>query len=114
MNGDESPESESSAAAEAREHYQEGTRLYAEGRYEEAIVEFEHAYAKRPHPNVLYNIGQAQERLLDYNQSVLWFERFCARRRPTPNCASPSRIACGCCGACRRVCRSRPSPKTPT
>ncbi len=67
---------EGGAASEARAHYRAGQRLYADGHYEEAIVEFQTAYEKRPHPNVLYNIGQASERLLDYRQSVLWFERY--------------------------------------
>ena len=65
-------------AADARAHYEAAQRLYDEGRYEDAIGEFEIAYRKKPHPNVLYNIGQAQERLLDYGASVRAFERYLA------------------------------------
>ncbi len=62
----------------ARSHYQAGQRLYDEGRYEEAIVEYEAGYRLKEHPNVLYNIALAYERLLDYPKSVTYFELFLA------------------------------------
>jgi MFS family permease len=65
-------------AADARARYEAAQKLYDEGKYEEAIAEFEIAYQKKPHPNVLYNIGQAQERLLDYDASVRAFEHYLA------------------------------------
>jgi hypothetical protein len=69
-------------ADEARTHYQAAQHHYDEGRYDEAITEFEAAYRLKPHPNVLYNIAQAHERLLDYNQSVKYFERYLAEAPP--------------------------------
>jgi hypothetical protein len=71
--GVETPE-----AARAKAHYEKAEQLYATGGYEEAIAEYEEAYRLKPHPNVLYNIAQAYERLLDYSQSVVWFERYLA------------------------------------
>jgi len=70
------------AAAEAHVHYEKGQVFYDEGRYDEAITEYEAAYRLKPHPNVLYNIGQAYERTLDYVSSVRWFERFLAEAPP--------------------------------
>lgn len=72
-NGVETPE-----AAQAKAHYEKAQQLYATGSYDEAIAEYEEAYRLKPHPNVLYNIAQAYERLLDYAQSVVWFERYLA------------------------------------
>jgi hypothetical protein len=69
---DEPPE------ASAKEHYEKAQQLYANGSYDEAIAEYHEAYRLKPHPNVLYNIAQAYERLLDYAQSVVWFERYLA------------------------------------
>jgi hypothetical protein len=69
-------------AADARAHYETALGLYDEGKYEEAIAEFEIAYHKKPHPNVLYNIGQAHERLLAYDASVRAFERYLAEAAP--------------------------------
>jgi hypothetical protein len=64
------------SSTEARAHYEAGQRAYDRGDYERAIDEFEQAYRLKPHPNVLYNIAQAHERLLDYAKSVEWFERY--------------------------------------
>ena len=64
--------------AAAKAHYEKAQQLYATGSYDEAIAEYNEAYRLKPHPNVLYNIAQAYERLLDYAQSVVWFERYLA------------------------------------
>src|SRR5260370_32726938 len=65
-------------AAQARAHYEAAQHYYDRGAYDQAIVEFEAAYRLKPHPNVLYNIAQAYERLLDYGRSVRYFERYLA------------------------------------
>jgi hypothetical protein len=69
-------------AADARAHYESGQKLYDQGRYDESITEYETAYRLKPHPNVLYNIAQAHERLLEYGESVKWFERYLAEAPP--------------------------------
>jgi tetratricopeptide (TPR) repeat protein len=52
------------AAGEPRElaaaHYRRGIELAKQGRYGEALEQFNQAYQKSPHFAVLYNIGQAQ------------------------------------------------------
>jgi hypothetical protein len=72
----------SPAPGNARTHYEDGQKAYDRGDYETAIREFEQAYQLKPHPNVLYNIAQAHERLLEYAESVKWFERFLAEAPP--------------------------------
>ena len=69
---------EASPEQAAKEHYDKAQKLYDTGNYDEAIAEYHEAYRLKPHPNVLYNIAQAYERLLDYAQSVVWFERYLA------------------------------------
>ncbi len=69
---------EEAPEAQAKAHYEKAQQLYATGNYDEAIAEYGEAYRLKPHPNVLYNIAQAYERLLDYAQSVVWFERYLA------------------------------------
>ena len=44
----------------ASAHYARGVDLVKQGRYEEALEQFNQAYATRPHFAVLYNIGQTQ------------------------------------------------------
>jgi hypothetical protein len=65
-------------ASAAREHYEMAQRLYGEGRYEDAIAEFQSAYRLKPHPNVLYSIAQAYERLLEYDKSLSFFDLYLA------------------------------------
>jgi hypothetical protein len=62
--------------AVAGRHFEAGQKLHHEGLFQEAIAEFQEAYRVKPHPNVLYNIGQAYERLLQYGDAVEWFERY--------------------------------------
>src|SRR5205085_11735476 len=47
------------APAEASRHFERGYLLAQQGSLEEAISEFNQAYALQPHPSVLYNLGQA-------------------------------------------------------
>jgi tetratricopeptide (TPR) repeat protein len=50
---------QSVAPAEASRHFERGYLLARQGSLEEAISEFKQAYALKPHPSVLYNLGQA-------------------------------------------------------
>jgi hypothetical protein len=70
--------SPSPTPGDARTHYEAAQHAYDRGEYDLAISEFEQAYQLKPHPNVLYNIAQAHERLLEYAESVKWFERYLA------------------------------------
>jgi tetratricopeptide (TPR) repeat protein len=47
----------------AKTHFAEGQKLFAEGRYEEALAEFEAGYAAVPLPGFLIDIGQCQRKL---------------------------------------------------
>ncbi len=47
------------AREEARERYEQGAHAYSEGRYEDAILHFEAAYALEPAGALLLNIAQA-------------------------------------------------------
>ncbi len=62
--------------AEAGRHFKLGVGLYGEGKFDEALVEFERAYELAPHPSVLYNIAVTYRELSRYNEAILYFERF--------------------------------------
>lgn len=49
--------------AAAKELVQEGQKLYAQGRFLEAIEKFEGAQALKPHPGLHYNIARCHEEL---------------------------------------------------
>jgi hypothetical protein len=63
------PLNEPKAAAEverAREHFNQGLKLYRDGDFSAALVQFERAYSAKPNYKVLYNIAQTCFQLRDY------------------------------------------------
>ena len=60
----------------AKELYQNGSLLYDEGRYEDAIIAFQEAYRLSEQPKLLYNIAQAQERLGRYQEALDTLSRY--------------------------------------
>jgi tetratricopeptide (TPR) repeat protein len=72
-------------AAEARRHFDAGTRLYAEGHMQEALVEFEKANELKPDPSLLYDLAQTH-RSLGHDSAALTFYRAFLDAAPyTPN-----------------------------
>ncbi|MCB9745111.1 MAG: tetratricopeptide repeat protein [Alphaproteobacteria bacterium] len=55
---------------QAKELFKSGRTLYEEGRYEEAIVDWEQSYRLSGQPVLLFNIGNAYERLGDYDKAI--------------------------------------------
>lgn len=51
---------------QARKHFSQGLRLYKEGDFDAALVQFERAYAVKPNFKVLYNIAQCYFELRQY------------------------------------------------
>ncbi len=62
--------------ARARDLFREGDELYSQGRYEEALANFEEAYELSQRPLLLYNIANAQERAGDWDEAVVTLERY--------------------------------------
>jgi hypothetical protein len=63
---------------EADQHFKRGVALYNEGKYAEALAEFERAYELTPHPLVLYNIAGCHRQLSHYAEAVGFYRRFLA------------------------------------
>lgn len=51
------------AVEKARAHFDRGIELYKLASYEDAVAEFEAAYALQPHPVIFFNLGQCYEKL---------------------------------------------------
>ena len=60
----------------ARQHYQEGTSLYREARYPEAIEAFKAAYAVKHNGVVFFNIAQCYEKLGDLPNALESYRRY--------------------------------------
>lgn len=62
--------------SEAREKYSLGMKLYDDGNFEAARIEFERAYAVSPSYRILYNIALAYKQLNNYVDALRAFERY--------------------------------------
>lgn len=60
----------------AEELYRNGERLYTEGSYESAILAFQESYELSKEPQLLYNIGNAHERLGDFANSRRYLDQY--------------------------------------
>lgn len=63
-------------AADARAHFQAGETHYRAARYQEAITEYEAAYAAEPLPALLFNIAQAYRLDGKAAQAIDYYQRF--------------------------------------
>jgi tetratricopeptide (TPR) repeat protein len=64
------------ATRAAKRHYQKGDRLFALGKFEAALVEFEAAYQAKPVPKLLFNIAQAHRNLDHYDQAIFSYRKY--------------------------------------
>lgn len=67
-----------SAKQQAKAFFKQGREHYAAGRFAEALQAFEQANALRPHPLMLYNIGQVQEAMEDLPAALATFNKYLA------------------------------------
>ncbi|MBL4635520.1 MAG: hypothetical protein JKY56_16795 [Kofleriaceae bacterium] len=64
------------ATNSARDNYDRGLVLYEEGDFQGAVDAFVTSYCARAHHASFYNIGQSYERLLDFERSIQYFQRY--------------------------------------
>ena len=64
------------AKKKAKEHFETGLRLYEDGDYSLALIEFERAYSFVPDFRVLYNIGQVSIQLGRYARASQALEQY--------------------------------------
>ncbi|HEY1532581.1 MAG TPA: tetratricopeptide repeat protein, partial [Polyangiaceae bacterium] len=61
---------------QAREHFGQATKLYKDGDFDAALVQFERAYQLKPNYKVLYNIGQTYFQLREYVEARDAMQRY--------------------------------------
>src|ERR1043165_2734994 len=64
------------ATRAARRHYERGEKLFALGKFDEALDEYQEAFDAKPLPGFLYNIGQCYRNLGDYDQAIFSFKKY--------------------------------------
>jgi tetratricopeptide (TPR) repeat protein len=103
----------------AEELYRNGERLYTEGSYESAILAFQESYELSKEPQLLYNIGNAYERLGDFANSRRYLDQYRAfapgegarGALATDPGARPAPAGEGAEGARRGRCQRQEQPK---
>lgn len=62
--------------AEVERRFAKGNRLYQDGHYEQALRLYIAAYELLPSPDILFNIGLAREKVLDYEGCAIAMKKF--------------------------------------
>src|SRR6267142_6059103 len=70
------------ARADAKRHFREGMSLISAGQIEKGIAELKQAYAIKPHPDVLYDIGKAYVDLGNIPEALNYFRQYVATDPP--------------------------------
>lgn len=91
------------------EHYRRAERYYEEGRYAESISELRAAYAIKPLPRLLLNIGQLHLKLRQPREALAAYDAF-LRHRPDP---SPEVAAMVQAGMAEARAQLAPPPRVP-
>jgi len=64
------------AQVKAKEHYTAGKALYEQGKYADAMAEFQTAYDLKPHPSVLKSIGECKVQIGDIPGAIAIYEKY--------------------------------------
>ncbi|HEY1813280.1 MAG TPA: tetratricopeptide repeat protein [Kofleriaceae bacterium] len=71
-----SARAEDPATRIAKKHYVKGEKLFALGKFDKALDEYQQAFDAKPLPDFLYNIGQCYRNLGDLDQAIFSFKKY--------------------------------------
>jgi tetratricopeptide (TPR) repeat protein len=80
------------ATRAARRHFERGEKLFALGRFDDALEEYQTAFDAKPLPGFLYNIGQCYRNLGDYDQAIFSFKKYLKLEPDAPNREAVERL----------------------
>src|SRR5207253_2261415 len=69
----------------AKRHYDRGEKLFALGKFDEALDEYEKAFDAKPIPDFLFNIGQCYRNLGDFDQAIFSYKKYLSLEPDAPN-----------------------------
>jgi tetratricopeptide (TPR) repeat protein len=67
---------EDPAERTAKRHYERGQKLFNLQKFDDALDQFQKAFDAKPIPGFLFNIGQCQRNLGDYDAAIFSFKRY--------------------------------------
>ena len=60
----------------AKRHYDRGEKLFALGKFDEALDEYQKAFDAKPLPGFLFNIGQCHRNLGNLDQAIFSYKKY--------------------------------------
>lgn len=60
----------------AKRHFERGEKLFAIGKFDEALDQYQKAFDAKPIPDFLFNIGQCHRNLGDYDAAIFSFKKY--------------------------------------
>lgn len=69
----------------AKRHYDRGKKLFDLQKFQDALEQFQKAYDAKPIPDFLFNIGQCQRNLGEYQAAIFSFKKFLKLDPEAPN-----------------------------
>jgi tetratricopeptide (TPR) repeat protein len=69
----------------AKRNFEKGEKLFALGRFDEALEQYQKAFDAKPIPAFLFNIGQCYRNLADYEQAIFSFRKYLKLDPDAPN-----------------------------
>ncbi len=64
------------ATRAARRHFDRGEKLFALGKFDDALDEYQKAFDAKPIPDFLFNIGQCYRNLGDYDSAIFSYRKY--------------------------------------
>ncbi len=60
----------------AKRYFEKGQKLFALGKFDQALEEYQAAYDAKPIPDILFNIGQCYRNLGDFEAAIFSFKKY--------------------------------------
>jgi len=73
------------ATRASKRHFERGEKLFALGKFDEALDEYQKAFDAKPLPGFLFNIGQCYRNIGDYDQAIFSFKKYLKLDPNAPN-----------------------------
>lgn len=67
---------EDAATRSAKRYFERGEKLFALGKFEDALEQYQKAFDAKPIPALLFNIGQCHRNLDDYEAAIFSFKKY--------------------------------------
>lgn len=72
-------------AKQAKKHFRQGQRMFAMGRFREALASYEKAHSLSQYPDILFNMAQCYRNLGDFESAIFHFRLYLKQKPDAEN-----------------------------